>query len=240
MRTVAEYLAKVPPLHAGDSRFMAELALVLQPFADAQALINSLPSLFDIDNAVGVQLDATGAWIGQSRNIPVPILNPWFSWDIDGLGWDQGYWQGPYDGVGLASLDDTTYRRLLYAVRLANACNGTQASILACLQEYFPASSGTNVFVIDATDFPAGNWASTNIVMTIGISGTLPTVVDLSILAQGLIPVQPAGCGINWAVTTVSGSPVFGFDVSNGYIGGWDVGAWGADPTFVIENVILS
>ena len=257
MKTVADYLAKVPPLHSSDDRFMAELALVLQPFADAQALIHSLPSLFDLDTAVGVQLDATGAWIGQSRNIPVPVLNPWFSFGVPGLGFGQGYWKGPYEGVGLAALDDKTYRRLLYAIVMANNCDGTRVSIQACLREYLPISgidagigdfaigdspiglADTYVFVVDSTDYPSGSWAQANLTMTIGVSGTLPSIVDLSILAQGLIPIQPAGVAINWAVTTVSGAPVFGFGVNNEFIGGFGRGAWGQSPDWVINNIIL-
>ena len=258
MKTVADYLAKIPPLHSADSRFMAELALVLQPFVDAQAFLTSLPQAFDLDYAIGVQLDATGAWIGQSREIPVPVLNPWFSLDTPGLGADQGYWKGPYEGTALASLDDDTYRRLLRAIVAANNSDGTQPSIQACLREYLPIAgldvgigdfaigespiglADTYVFVIDTTDYPAGNWSQANLSMAIGISGALPSIVDLSILAQGVIPVQPAATQINWAVTTVSGYPVFGFDVENEYIGGLDNGAIGADPAFVIENVILS
>src|SRR5690242_14030798 len=137
MREVAWYLAKVPPEHAGDQNFMAELAAVLQPFADAQAVINSLPQSFDLDTAVGVQLDATGLWVGITRQIPVPVQNPWFSWDTVSLGWDQGYWKGPFEGVALASLDDETFRRLIRAKIAANNCNGSQAAIMNCLTTYF-------------------------------------------------------------------------------------------------------
>lgn len=240
MRTVADYLAKIPPEHASDANYMAELAAVLQPFVDAQAFIYSLPSLFDLDTATGVQLDATGAWIGQSRQVPVPIVNPWFSLDIDNLGADQGYWFGPYDGVGLASLDDDTYRRLLYAVRLANACDGALASIAAVLNTYF-TNPATFVFVADDTDFPSGNWTTMNLSMTIGVAGQLPNVVDLSLLEQVLAPrIKAAGVEIGWAVTTTNGDPVFGLDVDNDMIGGLDESSWGANPDFVIENVILA
>jgi hypothetical protein len=239
MRTLAYYLAKIPPEHATDANFMAEVALVMQPFVDARGVIGSLPAQFDLDYAIGVQLDATGAWIGQSRQIPVPVLNPWFSFDTTGLGFDQGYWFGPFEGVGLSALDDTTYRRLLRACVLTNNSNGTQVQTQAALNEYFIAT-GTHVFVIDETDFPSGNWSVMNLSMTLGVSGNLPTIVDLSVLEQVLAPrIQGAGVGIDWAVTTSSGAPVFGFDVENQFISGFDVGAWGASPDFVINNIIL-
>jgi hypothetical protein len=240
-RALPAFLALIPPEHAGDANFIAELSLVLQPFVDIATLNVSLPFLFDLDFAVGAQLDATGAWIGQSRNIPVPVQNPWFSFDTDGLGWDQGFWWGPYDGTGLATLDDTTYRALLYAVRIANSANGSLASINAALQAYFASiSPTTQVWAYDASDFPPGSWPFSNLKMVIGVSGVLPSVVDLSILGQDLIPIEPAGAEVDWAVTTVSGAPVFGFDIENSFISGWDVGAWGASPSFVIENVILA
>jgi Protein of unknown function (DUF2612) len=236
MRELAWYLSKVPPEHAGDANFMAELALVLQPFVDAQAFINSLPQAFDLDTAVGVQLDATGAWAGITREVPVPVQNPWFSFDTSGLGFDQGYWQGPYDGIALAALDDTTFRRLIRAKIAANNCNGLQASILSCLTTYFDPLDypSTYVAIYDATD-PIGSAGLklSGLEMGVVIAGTIPNAVDLAILSQLLIPFKPAGAFIIWGVTTVSGLPVFGFDVDNQYISGFDVGAWAGTPAQV-------
>src|SRR6185437_7170547 len=238
MREVAWYLAKVPPEHAGDPNFMAELSAVLQPLSDAQKVINSLPQLFDLDLAIGVQLDATGLWAGITRKIPVPVPNPWFAWDTSGLGWDQGYWQGPFEGIALASLDDETFRRLIRAKIAANNCNGLQSSVQNCLTTYFdPADyTSTRFAVYDATD-PIGANSLQSSGMSIGVivAGTIPNAVDLAILGQFLIPFVPAGVSIDWGVTTIDGSPVFGFDLDNEYIAGWDDGAWGADPGFVAQ-----
>src|SRR6185437_15239875 len=180
MREIAWYLAKVPPEHAGDANFMAELAMVLQPFVDAQAVINSFPQLFDLDYAVGVQLDATGAWAGIARQIPVPVQNPWFSWGVAGLGWGQGYWKGPFEGVALASLDDATFRRLIRAKIAANNCNGLQAAVQNCLTTYFDPSdyTSTRFAVYDATD-PIGANSLQSSGMSIGVivAGTIPNAV---------------------------------------------------------------
>src|SRR5271166_1902648 len=123
MRSLADYLALVPPYNARDPNFMAELALVLQPFADQQTFLASLPQAFSVATSIGVQEDAVGKWVGVSRNIPVPVENPWFTLDFAGLGFDQGYWFGPYDGQALVALDDDTFRRLIYAKIIANNCN---------------------------------------------------------------------------------------------------------------------
>lgn len=232
MRSLSDYLAKVPPEHAGDANFMAELSLVLQPFVDTQSLIASLPSLFDVDDAIGVQLDATGAWVGISRNIPVSVPNPWFSWGIPGLGWGQGYWQGPFEGSALTALDDTTYRRLIRAKIAANNCNGTLPAILACLTTYFDPADypDTNIGVYDATDRNIEGLQSAAPAMGVVVSGAIPNAVDLAILGQLLIPFKPAGVTIIWGVTTIQNGPVFGFGVQNQFISGWGTGAWAATP----------
>src|SRR6185437_11860764 len=238
MREVAWYLAKVPPEHAGDPNFMAELALVLQPLVDEQAFYESLPQIFDLDIAVGVQLDATGLWAGITRKIPVPVPNPWFAWDTSGLGWDQGYWQGPFEGIALASLDDETFRRLIRAKIEANNCNGLQSSVQNCLTTYFdPADyTSTRFAVYDETD-PVGANSLQSSGMSIGVivAGTIPNAVDLAILGQFLIPFVPAGVSVTWGVTTITGAPVFGWGLQNEYISGWGGGAWAGSPAFVAQ-----
>ena len=39
-------------------------------------------------------------------------------------------------------------------------------------------------------------------------------------------------------MTTVDGAPIFGFDVQNQYISGFDSGAWGSIGTQEIRNVV--
>ncbi len=235
--SVLAYLAKIPPLHAGDANFIAELAMALQPFADAKTFLAALPSAFDLDTATGVQLDATGAWAGASRKVPVPVLNPWFSFDQDGLGWDQGYWQGPYEGSAISALDDETFRTLIRAKIAANSSKGTLSDVQSTLDAYF--GSGV-AYAVDETDYVSGSAGSAvTLRMSIIIAPALPSLVDLSILAQNIIPVQPAAVHLDWGITTFNGAPCFGFDLETDLISGWDVGAWGADPATVIETVIL-
>ena len=90
MPPLEDYLALIPPMNAGKPDFIAGLTADLEPMIAVQNLIASLPDAFDLDTAIGAQLDAVGIWIGRNRNIDVPITNVYFSWDIDGLGWEQG------------------------------------------------------------------------------------------------------------------------------------------------------
>ena len=68
---------------------MGVVATLCQPFVDEQSVLNSLPGKYDLDSAVGVQLDAVGEWVGISRELAVPLSNVYFSLDIAGLGLDQ-------------------------------------------------------------------------------------------------------------------------------------------------------
>ena len=60
-------------------KFTATVTAVLQPFVDAQAFLEGLPAAFDIDVAIGAQLDVVGQWVNLSRNVELPVLNNWFS-----------------------------------------------------------------------------------------------------------------------------------------------------------------
>lgn len=268
MRSVDDYLALIPPLYANKPDFNAVIEITVACFADTQAFLANLPAAFDIDTAIGVQLDATGAWIGQSRNVSIPVAQPWFSWGVLNRGWGEGYWKGPTIlGNYISSLDDETYRRLLYAKIAANYGKGDVASAQAALDLYF-VDPATHVFVVDVSGAVSviqpfswgveGNgWGqaywrapgeflgvtqptqkSVGMHWMIGVSGRLPSVVDLEILAQNLIPVTPAGVYRDVKVVTVNNTPLFGWGLENEFVSGWGVGSWGADPDFVAQNII--
>ena len=268
MRALEDYLALVPPEHAGKPKFMAELSLALQCFADVQTFLAGLPAAFDLDSAIGVQLDKVGSWIGLTRFVPIPIPNAYFSFDTPGLGFDQGYWFGTFDGPAnyLSRLDDDTYRRLLYAKRLCNEGDGTVTMAQGVLETYFDPVDypGTYPFVIDGNTlslrnpyfsfddalrgFDVGIWyvsgpvdayLTVDMLIIVGLAGNWPTVVDLEILHQMILPFKNSGARIQWAVTTVDGAPVFGIGLENEYIAGLGVGAWGADPDYVAQNLII-
>ncbi len=261
MRLVSDYLKLVTRLHASQPNYNAMLSAVLQPFSDLQAFLNALPAQFDIDQAIGAQLDIVGQWVGQSRNIAVPLPNIFFSWDSANLakGWDRGIWKGPFTSInGLSALDDDTYRLLLQTIVLANGWGGTIATAQTILNNFFASYPATFVFIDDHTTFsqplnffawdapsPLNGWDSgvwfqsalaiqnqpaNDPYMTIAVSGKIPSIVLLSILDQGLIKVKPEGVRSDVSVTSVDGAPIFGWDVDNQFIDGWDNGGWGVTP----------
>ena len=230
---VADYLAKVPPLNWDKPKFLSELTAILQPFCDAQGLLNDLPSYFDLDTAIGAQLDVDGQWIGRSRTIPIPLQPCFFSLGdpIRGLG--KGVWRHAYNpGVTFTYLDDASYRRLLKAKALANEWDGSVEGGQAALDQFIVPGSGTLSFIDD------GGWGvqsgdAVQMTVTIGISGHIPSIVDLEILAQNLIGIKPAAVNLIVAVTSVEGAPIFGLGVDNGYVGGLGHGSIAVPPSFI-------
>lgn len=68
------------------------------------------------------------------------------------------------------------------------------------------------------------------------MSGKLPRLSDCFIIALNLIPVKAAGVRRYYAFTSVDGAPLFGFDLQNSFLSGWDAGAWGVTPQWLLEN----
>ena len=217
MADLNDYTSLITSEHRDKPRFAATVAAVVQPLVDQMNLLASMPGKFDLDVAVGDQLDTVGLWVGVSRRIRTPLTGIYFSFDIDGLGFDQAIWKGPFDpDTGPTVLDDDTYRLVIRAKIGANHWDGTLASSAAILNSIFGAD--THVFIEDHQDMS----------MTIGISGKVPSAVFLALLAGGYIPLKPEGVRVNYTiVTTVDGAPLFGFDMSGPYVAGFDAGAWG-------------
>ncbi|KVZ79915.1 DUF2612 domain-containing protein [Burkholderia ubonensis] len=217
MADLNDYTALITSEHRDKPRFAAMVAAVVQPLVDQMNLLASMPGKFDLDVAVGDQLDTVGRWVGVSRRIRTPLTGIYFSFDTAGLGFDQGIWKGPFDpDTGLTLLDDDTYRLVIRAKIGANHWDGTLEQSAAILNSIFGAD--THVFIEDHQDMS----------MTIGISGKVPSAVFLALLAGGYIPLKPEGVRVNYTiVTTVDSAPLFGFDMSGPYVAGFDAGAWG-------------
>jgi len=132
MSELTDYTALITSEHRDKPRFMGTVGALVQPIVDQMNVLQSMPAKFDLDNSVGVQLDDVGLWVGVSRKIRTPLTGIYFSFDIAGLGFDQGTWKGPFDpDTGLTVLDDDTYRLVIRAKIGANHWDGTLASSAA-------------------------------------------------------------------------------------------------------------
>ncbi|WP_313461699.1 DUF2612 domain-containing protein [Pseudomonas nitroreducens] len=224
MADISDYTGLITTEHSDKPKFMAMTEAVVQPMVDALNASQGLPADFDLDLAIGAQLDVVGLWVGISRNVNAPLSGVYFSLDVVGLGFDQGAWKGPFDpDTGIISLDDETYRTLIRAKIGANRWDGTLGQSKQILDLIF--SGDTHVFIEDRQDMS----------ILLGISGEIPSAVFLALLTGGYIPIKPEGVRMTvYVVTSVSGSPIFGFDMSNEYVAGFDVGAWGGNPDNVV------
>lgn len=216
MADITDYTGKITSQHADKSKFMQMVEVVAQCYLDAAQVAASLSSAFDLDTAINAQLDNVGEWVGITRNIDTPLTNVYFALDTDGLGFDQGAWKGPFDpDTGITSLDDETYRTLIRARIGANRWDGTLGESKAILDLVF--SDDTFVFIQDNQDMT----------ITVGVTGAQPSALELALLTGGHIPIKPQSVGVNYYIVPTNDGPLFGFDVNNQYIAGFDQGSWG-------------
>lgn len=222
---MSKYTELITNYHATKPLFLTHVDLSTRPMIDVSNTLSGLITAFDIDHAVGVQLDTLGLWIGRSRVVSQPISGVYFSWDTDGLGYDQGVWQGPYDpDSGYTSLSDDTYRIILKAKIAINNWNGQNDSLPPILDTAL-AGSGISMQIVDNQDMTISVWV---------FPETDISSVSLELIAaikQGYLTVKAAGV---WAgsieipdvETPSEGNRFFGFDMDNQYISGFDAGAW--------------
>ncbi|QIX17233.1 DUF2612 domain-containing protein [Burkholderia multivorans] len=168
--SLSDYTALITSEHRDKPRFMATVGALVQPIVDQMNVLQSMPGKFDLDNAVGVQLDDVGLWVGVSRKIRTPLTGIYFSFDIDGLGFDQGTWKGPFDpDTGLTVLDDDTYRLVIRAKIGANRWDGTLESSAAILNSIFGNPSSDLVPVhANGEVFGTGDGVTKNFPLTYG------------------------------------------------------------------------
>ena len=188
IKDLTSYLALLPSEHADKPKFVAFVSLLAQACVDQQLVALQMLGRLDLDAAVGDQLDAVGVWVGMPRQLPNPV-------------------------GGVSTLDDSTYRLLLYVEIAANMWDGTTEQAQTILQTLFAlgAEVGVRVFIRDNQDMT----------MTVGIIGVPINPVFASIIAAGYFNLRPAGVG--FSVLTSPG-PLFGLDFENGYIAGFDTG----------------
>jgi len=223
---MSKYTDRITNYHRRKPLFVEHVDLSTRPLSDVSSAMYGLISAFDIDDAVGIQLDALGEWIGRSRIVSQPIAGVYFSFNTDGLGWDQGVWQGPYDpDSGFTSLSDDTYRIVLKAKIAINNWDGQNDSLPPILEAALEGS-GLKMQIVDNQDMTISVWVFPETDISL-VSQEL-----IAAIKQGYLTVKAAGV---WAgdiqtpsiLTPSVGTKFFGFDMDNEFIAGFDDGAWG-------------
>lgn len=217
MADIESYLALVTSEHSGLPKFEAMLRALLQPLVDVQTFAEGLPEKYNLDTAVGVQLDTVGLWVGRSRFLSVPLTGVYFTFDDAALGFDLGTWKGPFDPEsGLLALPDEAYRTLLRATIASNQWDGTLPAAYAAWNILF-AGTGFSILIFDRNDMS----------LDFALIGTQPDAVTLALLTGGYLALKPAGVRINnYYVPSVEATPLFGFDINTSSIAGFDTGSW--------------
>lgn len=191
-------------------KFTALVKLLTDAISSNTALINSFPSLFDIDDAVGHQLDAVGKWIGLTRVLAPSIDNVYFALDDSTLGFDVGYWKDLYAAGGTTVLPDSEYRSILRAKIALNRYDGDLPDAIAAIQTALP---NNGVIIQDNQDMS----------MVLGITGVV-TPLTQALITRGYYNVRPAGVQLFTQTTTV----FFGFDMNTTSVRGFGAGSWGS------------
>ena len=217
VKQLSDYEDLITSEHSDKPNFMAMLDIMIEGLVGVQNFLASLPAAFDVDFAIGVQLDATGAWIGLSRDVNVPLTDVYFTWDDQANdGWDGGLWQGPFDPTtGLVALPDDIYRSALYMKIAVNNWDGSIPGIYNIFNSFL-AAYGNTVVVQDSGDMT----------YAIGVVGpTLPAVI-LALLIGAYFDIKPAGIELAYYATTPVPGAFFAWDCNSTDLQGWDEGQW--------------
>jgi hypothetical protein len=129
MNTIAEYLLKVTSQYQNSPKFLEWLSIPLLICQHVHECSENMPAEFDLDSAVGVQLDIIGQYLGQSRTLPFD----------------------PTDGTS-SYLEDDIYRNILKLKTMTNYWDGSLHSIYIGWNEVFSESF---ISIVDNMDMTA-------------------------------------------------------------------------------------
>lgn len=209
------FLSHITSEHADKPNFTAMVDATVQPFADLIALLGQVPQLYDLDTAVGQQLDVVGQWVGASRTLEAPLSGVYFAFDTIDVGFDGGVWMGPYDPAsGIVLLPDEFYRLVIRARILNNSWDGSKDQIYALTDVVF-GSAGFTYYIEDHSD----------LTISIGLLGqTTPPPILIALLNSGTLDVK--GVTIQVASRVAQQGPVFSFDLDTLLLKGFDTSFW--------------
>lgn len=213
---LGEYLDLIPSQHRRKSRFTATVEALIKPLCGVESVLADLRTTFDLDKAVGRQLDATGERVGRSRYLNIPMDGLYFALDTDGVGLDEGVWQGDHDPASIRYvLPDDFYRLLLRAKVAANAWDGTMPGAYEAWEQAF-ADIGSQILIQDNQDMS----------MAVGIAGLPLNPVIEQLLLQNYIPLKAEGVRCSYYAISLASGPLFALDCDTISLAGLDVGSW--------------
>lgn len=214
MASTERYVKRVPSQHREKPRFKKTLASFLDPLSHLQTLLERTSKAYDVDHAIGKQLDVVGEWVGSSRYVTTPLNNIYFTWNGReiGTGWNRGQWKGRFDpSAGLVALDDDTYRTLIKLQIAANAWDGSVDSAYKAWESAFDGA----IFIDDRQDMS----------ITIGVAGRMSSTAQKAILTSKHSPFKPCGVRINYYFITET-ECILAWGLKKKGLGGWGEAEW--------------
>ena len=211
-----EYTDLIAGYHVGKERYTSWVFTLTEPLRIARERLAALREDFDVDTAVGAQLDAIGVRVGVSRILPMTLTDVYFALDdTGGIGLDLGVWKGVYDPVdGTTTLGDETYRAVIKAKIAQNHWDGTRGSLPDFLGEVL-GQFGQPAKVLDLEDLD-----TMHVVLHLTKDTTPPIVWEL--FSRRIIDVTAA-----WvSVDLVDNHPWFGLDYETASVKGLDESSW--------------
>lgn len=188
---VTPYLNLLRAEHRDKIKLTEAMTATIQPLVDSQVLLARLQTIFDLDSAVGDQLDQVGKWIGASRQLSVPLPDVWFSWNVVGLGWNEGSWRDPLDPTTEAViLPDDAYRTLLRAKAVNNRWDGTIPNAYTVWDTFF-AGTGWTIDIHDHQDMT----------MDFVLRGPQPDAITMALLTNGFFDLKPMAVTATYSYT---------------------------------------
>ncbi|MGJ8524187.1 hypothetical protein R84981_002906 [Carnimonas sp. R-84981] len=189
---------------------------------EIEGQLEKIIGVLDIDNAEGWQLDVLGRWVGIGRGIQTDITGVFFSWDTDGLGWDEARWKLPTEpGVENSVVGDDLYRTIIRLKIAVNNWDGTFATIPPLFDTVLQGTE-LNIDIIDNQDM------TQSVIIT---GGPLENQLIGAITNEGLM-LRCQGVGIK-EISRPSDEDngeindfIFALDLENDIYRGLDEGAW--------------
>jgi hypothetical protein len=153
--TAAPYLSLITSEYNQQPAFMALADVLCAGVGDVTAGIEAIQPAFDLDAAVGAQLDIVGLWVGQPRIVPNVLVFGFFGFADDPAALQFGELGNPSVGgkfyelgevfSGTTVLADPDYLTVIKARIVRNQSNGTLSAIENALQFIF----GVPSYVVD-------------------------------------------------------------------------------------------
>lgn len=234
-----EYANLITSEHSGQPNFTATLKLLADGVGSITTLIDSFPTLFDLDNAINHELDVDGQWIGFSRTVGGILLVQFFGFgdDPSALGFGElgnpavggRFYELGEDTSSTATLANPEYRLVLRAKILQNDWDGSAAQFQNALYDILGIPIATTPFIFD----PGNN------VVVIAPQQPVDPVLSQLLVSYDLLP-RAAGVRYQFmfpnlppfAWTTAGTAAASGTTVSKpSGINAWDSAAYIAQPT---------